>query len=185
MQLVTLNFESARPFVDSRVMHNRKFVRAIAFALAASFSSAALGQSASADYSNLCSGCHGASFNLLTASPATPRAATELADIIRNGLPAKGMPAFGARLSAAQVDALAQMARAAAASRGGALGSTVDRKSMQNFIFGGFGAPRSLLLLSRLTCRPCWCTNGIMSHYSVCYCPNMCPWVSSRNDGRG
>jgi hypothetical protein len=50
--------------------------------------------------------------------------------------------------------------------------------------FWGFRALKSLLLLSRLACSPFGVQKAIMPHCSVCYCPNMCLWVSSRKGGR-
>src|SRR5688572_3051858 len=111
-------------------MHTGKSAHYLAIVLAFSFTAPALAQPVDADYASLCSGCHGTNFNMPPGAFTERRDPAELAEIIRHGLPAKGMPAFAARLSASQIQALAQMAHAATAARGGALGSTVEAETL-------------------------------------------------------
>jgi aldose sugar dehydrogenase len=110
-------------------MHTGKPAHYFAFALAISLVAPALAQSVDADYSSLCAGCHGATFTVPGGSTVR-RDVAEMAGIIRDGSPARGMPAFATRLPASRIQALAQMAHAATAARGGALGSTVQAETL-------------------------------------------------------
>lgn len=49
------------------------------------------------NYTTLCAGCHGASFRL-PGGGVTNGTLTQLAEAIRNGVPLRGMPAFGRQL---------------------------------------------------------------------------------------
>lgn len=69
----------------------------------------AAAQSAAADYTRLCSGCHGEPFRVPAAGVARNRSQADLAAMIRSGSPVKGMPAFGSQLSETQIQALAQL----------------------------------------------------------------------------
>ncbi len=89
----------------------------------------AAAQTAQQDYSTLCAGCHGASFRL-PGGAVSERPPAALADIIRNGAPVRGMPAFGARLSDTRILALAEWVRAASATGNRKVGTTIEAESL-------------------------------------------------------
>jgi aldose sugar dehydrogenase len=76
----------------------------------------AAAQTATNDYARLCSGCHGDRFRSTSGSDVAGRSETDLAAVIRSGISVKGMPAFGAQLSEAQIEGLAQLIRTPVAS---------------------------------------------------------------------
>ena len=76
----------------------------------------AAAQGAANDYARLCSGCHGDRFRSPSGSELASRSKTDLAAVITSGIPLKGMPAFGAQLSQAQIQSLAQHIQASTAS---------------------------------------------------------------------
>jgi glucose/arabinose dehydrogenase/cytochrome c553 len=98
-------------------------------ALSGILASAATAQSTQEDYSRLCAACHGASFRLPNGG-VTNRTAAELAEIIRDGLPVRGMPAFGKQLSAARIQELARWVRTSSAAGNRKVGATIEAESL-------------------------------------------------------
>ncbi len=90
--------------------------RLIGLIVAMAACSYAAAQTATNDYARLCSGCHGDRFSTPSRSEVAGRSETELAAVIRSGMPVKGMPAFGAQLSEPQIEGLAQLIRTSVAS---------------------------------------------------------------------
>lgn len=84
--------------------------------------------SAREDYTRLCAGCHGASFRL-PGGGESQRPAAELFGVIRDGVPARGMPAFATQLSAARLQALAELVAASRAT-GPKLGDHVEAETL-------------------------------------------------------
>lgn len=111
-----------------------RFAGAVLAACCASYASA---QSAQDDYRRLCVGCHGAVFSSSAGTSIASRTATELAGIIRSGISARGMPAFGALLSNDRVDALAAMlvSQAAASPR---VGQRVEAETLDDVRSSGY-----------------------------------------------
>jgi mono/diheme cytochrome c family protein len=66
-------------------------------------------QSAATDYARLCSGCHSDRFRSPATGGTTARSKSDSVAVIRDGIPVKGMPAFGVQLSEPQIEALAQL----------------------------------------------------------------------------
>jgi glucose/arabinose dehydrogenase/cytochrome c553 len=104
--------------------------RSLAMLLIITVSSPASPQTAPADYSRLCAGCHGAEFRIPGDGVPTLRGSEQVADAISNGRPAKGMPAFGGQLSAAAIQDLAQFIEAAGATGASRVGDTVEAESL-------------------------------------------------------
>jgi glucose/arabinose dehydrogenase/mono/diheme cytochrome c family protein len=80
-------------------------------------------------YQSLCSGCHGGSFRLPSGATTT-RDVAELVNLIRDGIATKGMPAFGARLSAAQIQALAAFIRPAPSPSSARVGASMEAEAL-------------------------------------------------------
>ena len=110
-------------------MRTGSITRHAALALAAIWASTALAQSSQEDYSRLCASCHGPQFRL-PGGGVTSRTPVELAEIIRNGLPVRGMPAFGKQLSDARIEELARRVRAASATGKRKVGATIEAESL-------------------------------------------------------
>ncbi len=110
-------------------MRTETFTRVAAVALATFLGTTAAAQTTPDDYSRLCAGCHGTSFRLPSGG-VTSRTPMELAEIIRNGLPVRGMPAFGKQLSDARIEELARRVRAASATGNRKVGATIEAESL-------------------------------------------------------
>lgn len=112
-------------------------VRFTAAALAAVCASHATAQSAQDDYGRLCSGCHSAVFSSPSGASVAPRSTVDLAGIIRNGISARGMPAFGALLSEDRINALATWveSQTAASPR---LGQRVEAETLNEVRSSGY-----------------------------------------------
>ena len=110
-------------------MHAARLARWALTGLLSIHGSAALGESAQDDYSRWCAGCHGARFHLPDGR-ATTRSAAEISEIIRAGLPAKGMPAFGQQLPAARIAALARHVREASPVARYKVGDVIEAESL-------------------------------------------------------
>ncbi len=89
----------------------------------------AAAQTAQQDYSTFCAACHGASFRLPSGG-VSERPSAELADIIRNGVTVRGMPAFGAQLSETRILALAEWVRTPSATGNRKVGTTIEAESL-------------------------------------------------------
>ncbi len=109
-------------------MRTRSISRCAAIALGI-LGTIAAAQTAQRDYSTLCAGCHGASFRL-PGGGVSKRSPAELSDVIRNGAPVRGMPAFGAQLSDARIQALAAWVRSTSATGNRKVGETIEAESL-------------------------------------------------------
>jgi glucose/arabinose dehydrogenase len=117
-------------------------VRCAAAVLAVCCASSAFAQSARDDYQRLCVGCHGAVFSSPAGTSIASRTAVELSATIRNGVAARGMPAFGALLSNDRIDALAGllMSQAAATPR---VGQRVEAETLDEVRSSGYVVMRA------------------------------------------
>lgn len=104
-------------------------------ALGALCLSHASAQTAEDDYGRFCRACHGASFSVTASAAPEPG---RLAQIIRDGNPQRGMPAFGAQLSAERIDALARFIARQTSNRPAlgrrVLADTLDRVRSSGFV---------------------------------------------------
>ncbi len=119
------------------MMQVRIVVRWIVVALVAVCATQVQGQSAQADYTRLCSNCHGSSFASPAGARTANRTAAELATIIRDGKTQRGMPAFGAQLSKAQIAALADYVYSSAAAGTGP-GRVVEGEALDEMRSAGY-----------------------------------------------
>jgi aldose sugar dehydrogenase len=104
-----------------------RFLATLLFVTSTSFAQA---QTAPADYSRLCAGCHSAEFRIPGDRVPTVRGSDQVAEVISKGRPAKGMPAFGEQLSPAAIQDLAQFIEAAGATGSSRVGDTVEAESL-------------------------------------------------------
>lgn len=93
-------------------------------------------QSAETDYARLCSGCHGDRFRSPAGGEPQRRSEADLAQIIRGGIPTRGMPAFGQQLSQARIQALAQLVRTSTSKA--ALGTSIAATSLDEEHSAGY-----------------------------------------------
>lgn len=110
-------------------MRKELSARRAVMVLAVLLASTSMAQTTQEDYSRLCAGCHGASFRLPNGA-ATNRTPAELAEIIRNGLPVRGMPAFGKQLADERILDLAQWVSTSSAAGSRRLGATIEAESL-------------------------------------------------------
>ena len=123
--------------------------------------SAAASDAAEVQYRNLCAGCHGP--DVATAfrnAPSVKGGSTdEIAHLIRDGRPSRGMPSFGRTLSAAQLESLASLLRERAAGQPGSragtmIGRTIEAEDLRVDRSSGFwitesGSTRYLQYIDR------------------------------------
>jgi aldose sugar dehydrogenase len=117
--------------------------------------------SAESRYNELCAGCHGADIasafrNVPSMSDGT---AEEVAQVIREGRPSRGMPAFGRTLSEADVNSLASLLRERATSQetspsGSMVGRTIEAETLRTDRSAGYsmaesGSDRFLMYIDR------------------------------------
>jgi len=115
-------------------MQTSKLVRLLAAVSILAFAVDARAQSAEVDYARFCSGCHGPTFR---APSQGGRSAAEIATLIRNGS-RTGMPAFGERLSDAQIQALVEFVRAPVAPGKSMVGVTIEGESLDEGRSAGY-----------------------------------------------
>lgn len=98
------------------------------------FAVSAVAQQPGERYAQLCAGCHSASPSPLASSPFVTRSGeAQVADVIRSGRPARGMPAFSAALAATEARELAAWLKAGANAplAGTMIGRRIEAESLR------------------------------------------------------